>query len=133
MQAALNLFYERLDLYKNPHIANASWCASQFRIPLSTFPHHVSNALSSRKIERAEHELVRAWRSKIFQDRSNFSLAYIYIIGLRQSHTNGHNSLILSTKKILHLDNKVQIAECMAEFQAHGFPLTMSHVHSLAW
>ena len=60
-------------------------------------------------------------------------LAYTYIIGLSLSHTNGHNSLILSTKTILHLDDEVQIAACMVEFQAHGFPLTISHVYSLAW
>ena len=69
----------------------------------------------------------------MFKDRGNFLFAYIYIFGLSLSHTNGHNSLILSTEKILHLDDEVQIAECMVEFQAHGFPLTMSHVHSLAW
>ena len=68
-----------------------------------------------------------------YSDRGNFSLACIYIIGLGVSHTNGHNSLILSTEKILHLDDEVQIAECMVEFQAHGFPLTMSCVHRLAW
>ena len=133
MQAALNLYYKHLDLYKNPCTANASWCAAQFGIPPSTFSHRVSDALSSRKIKGAQHESGGAHRSKIFKDRGNFSLAYIYIIGLSFSHTNGHNSLILSTKKILHLDDEVQIAECMAEFQAHGFPLTMSHVHCLAW
>ena len=130
MPAVLDLYYECLNLYKNPYTANASWCAAQFRIPPSTFSYRVSNAPNSRKIKGAEHESGGASRSKIFKDRGNFLLLYIYIIGLSVSHTNGHNSLILSTEKILHLDDEVQIAECMVEFQAHGFPLTMSHVHS---
>ena len=133
IQAVLDLYYECLDLYKNPHTANASWCAAKFRIPPSTFSHHFSDAPSSRKIKGAEHQSGGACRSKVFKDRGNFLFAYIYIIGLSLSHTNGHNSLILSTEKILHLDDEVQIAECMVEFQAHGFPLTISHVHSLAW
>ena len=48
IQAVLNLYYECLDLYKNPHTANASWCAAKFRIPPSTFSHHFSDTPSSR-------------------------------------------------------------------------------------
>ena len=80
MQAALDLYYERLDLYKDPHAANSSWCASQFGIPPSTFSHHVSYDQSSRKIKGAEHELGRAWRSKIFKDRGNFSIAFLDLL-----------------------------------------------------
>ena len=83
MQAVLDLYYEHLDLYKNPHTANASWCTAQFGILPSTFFHHVSDAPSSRKIKGVEHESGGAHRSKIFKDRSNFLLAYIYISFLK--------------------------------------------------
>ena len=43
---------------------------------------------------------------------------------------NVHN---FSNEKILYLDDEAQIAECVAEFQARGFPLTMSRVRSLGW
>ena len=118
-------------LYKNPCTANASCCAAQCGISPSTFSHCVSNAQVVEKI-KGEHELGGARRSKIFKDTGNFLLACVYIIGLGVSRINGHYSLTISAKKILHLDD-VQIAECVVEFHAHGFPLTMSRVHSLTW
>ena len=37
------------------------------------------------------------------------------------------------TEEILHLDDEVQIAVCVEEFQSRGFPLTMSWICSLTW
>ena len=39
----------------------------------------------------------------------------------------------MSTEEIFRLDDEVQMATCVAEFQSRGFPLTMSRVRSLAW
>ena len=38
-----------------------------------------------------------------------------------------------SKQEIFYLDDDTKIAECIGEFQAHSFPLTMSWVRSLAW
>ena len=40
---------------------------------------------------------------------------------------------INQTRKCLYLDNEAQIAECVGELQARGFPLAMSWVRSLGW
>ena len=39
----------------------------------------------------------------------------------------------MSTEEMFHLDDEVQIATCVEEFQSRGFPPTMSHICSLAW
>ena len=40
---------------------------------------------------------------------------------------------IFQRRKFLYLDDDAQIVECIAEFQARGFPLTMSQVRFLGW
>ena len=39
----------------------------------------------------------------------------------------------MSTEEIFHLDDEVQIATCVEEFQSRGFPLIMSHICFLTW
>ena len=66
MQAAIDLYKQRLATYKNPRLANASWCAQQYSIPESTFYNRVSDCPSSHKISGCKHESGGARRLKIF-------------------------------------------------------------------
>ena len=66
MQAAIDLYKQKLSIYKNPHLAYASWCAQQYSIPESTFYNRVSDCPSSHKISGSKHESGGACWSKIF-------------------------------------------------------------------
>ena len=66
MQAAIDLYKQRLATYKNPHLANASWCTQQYSIPESTFYNSVSDCPSFCKISGCKHESGAARQSKIF-------------------------------------------------------------------
>ena len=50
MQAAIDLYKQRLAIYKNPHLAKAPWCAQQYGIPQSMFFNRVSGCPSLHKI-----------------------------------------------------------------------------------
>ena len=77
MQAAIDLYKQRLTTYKSPCLANVSWCAKQYGIPESTFYNRVSDCLSSWKISGSKHESGGAHQLKIFT-HGQFILNYTY-------------------------------------------------------